>query len=69
MGKILSLVLGLSVLGFLAYRTMYGRQPVGGDEAQGTPKERLENVREAARNIEAKDDARLKEIEQRTTGD
>lgn len=51
MGKILVLLLGLSVMGYLAWRTL---APKGGDDpnALSQPAQRLENAREAARRIE-----------------
>lgn len=66
MGKILSLVLGLSVLGYIGYRTMYGRSGPGTEE---TPKKRLENVQGAANRIENQDDARLDALDKNTQGD
>jgi threonine/homoserine/homoserine lactone efflux protein len=66
MGKILTLVLGLAVLGYLGYRTMYAGART---EADATPKARLENVQGAARRIEAEGDARLKGIEDTTRGE
>lgn len=49
MGKILSLVIGLGVLGFVAYRSLYGR---GGATAGGAPQQQLQNVKEASKRIE-----------------
>jgi len=51
MGKLLSVVLGLTLMAFLAYRAMYGRAPVGGDDAQ-TPPQRLQGAKDAAKRIE-----------------
>lgn len=65
MGKILSLVLGLSILGYLGYRTMYGRNASPTAE---TPAQRLGNVQGAAHRIEAQDQARLDELEKNTQG-
>ncbi len=48
MGRILSAVMGIAVLGYLGYRSMYGMRPVG----SATPKERLDNVKAAANRIE-----------------
>lgn len=61
MGRILSLVLGLAVTAFLAYRVVYGRQGAGGDGASA-PKQQLENVRNATKEIEAQQEERLKAI-------
>lgn len=65
MGKILSLVLGLSVLGYIGYRTMYGRSGPGTEE---TPKKRLDNVQGAADRIEAERNARRDERERDIDG-
>jgi hypothetical protein len=51
MGKILSLVLGLAVVAFLAYRAMYGRMPGEGGDGQA-PAQQLEGVKNAAKRIE-----------------
>lgn len=51
MGKLLALILGLTVLGFIGYKTMYGRMPTGGDEAEA-PSQRLEGAQEAAKRLE-----------------
>lgn len=66
MGKILSLVLGLSILGYIGYRTMYGRNA---DPSDGTPRKRLDNVQGAANRIEAERGARVDDIDQNTRGD
>lgn len=52
MGKLLAVVLGFSLMAFLAYRAMYGRLPSSGAEPE-PPKQRLENVQNAAKRIEA----------------
>ena len=49
--KFLVLLLGLLIVSFLAYKQMYGH---GADPMQqGTPKQRLQNVQNAANRIEA----------------
>lgn len=58
-------IITLAIVGYLGYRSMYGRMP--GSDAVGTPKQRLDNVRGAANRIEeqqqkAADDA-LKKAE------
>lgn len=50
MGKLISLVLGLAVVGFVAYRSMMARSTV--DPNSGTPPQQLQNVREASKRIE-----------------
>jgi hypothetical protein len=63
MTKMLIAVLSLSVLGYLAYRTLYGRAAAVDAEA---PTERLQNVKEAAEDIEEKGRQRVEEIDQKT---
>ncbi len=48
MGRILTVVMGLAIVGYLGYRQMHGNGPVG----NSTPKERLDNVKAAATRIE-----------------
>lgn len=43
------LALGLAIVGYLGFRAMHGG---AGATAQGTPKQRLENVQNAANRIE-----------------
>ena len=63
MTKLLVAVLSLSVLGWLAYRTLYGRAAVVGDEA---PQQRLENVRGVAKGLEEKGEQRVDDIDKKT---
>jgi len=63
MTKLLIAVLSLSVLGYLAYRTLYGRAAV---TEQSAPKQQLENVRGAAREIEQNEEQRLQDIDKKT---
>ncbi len=51
MGKILGVVLGLGVLGAIAYKVMYRTSAVTTDE-KSAPARQLENVRGAANRIE-----------------
>jgi hypothetical protein len=53
MGKILSLVLGLAVISFVAYKAISGRS-LSGDNGGSTvaPTQNLQNVRGAAKRIE-----------------
>lgn len=46
--KFIVLLLGLVIVGYLGFRAMYG----GASVDQATPKERLDNVRDAAKRIE-----------------
>lgn len=62
MAKLLTLVLGMAVLSYVGYRAMYGRTAVD----RATPKERLDNVKEATKRIEANDEKRLDETFQKT---
>jgi len=50
MGRILSLVLGLAVMAFLAYKVVYARNY--GQNHDETPKQALDNVKQAAKRIE-----------------
>jgi hypothetical protein len=60
MGKLLVAVLALGALGFLAYKTMYGSLP--GSAPADAPKAQLDNVRGAAKRIEAEDQQRADEM-------
>jgi hypothetical protein len=51
MGKVLSFVLAITVIAFIAYKVMYGRMP--GPTAEGqTPPEQLQGAKGAAKRIE-----------------
>ena len=63
MTKMLVAALALSVLGYLAYRTMYGNRPVDSVEA---PTERLQNARDASKRIEQKDQQHVEDVEKKT---
>jgi hypothetical protein len=55
MGRLLTVILGIGVLAYLGYAQMYGKgRPVG----DATPKERLDNVKKAAKRIEDNDQKR-----------
>jgi hypothetical protein len=60
MGKLLVAVVTLGALGFLAYKTMYGSLP--GSTPVDAPKEQLDNVRGAAKRIEAEDQQRADDV-------
>jgi len=63
-------VLGLSVLGAIAYRVMYGANPVTvGAESPSRPKQQLDNVRGAAKRIEANDQKALDDVEKKAFGE
>lgn len=66
MSRILLAVIGLSVLGYLGYRTMYGtkRQTLEEREASA-PKKQLDNVRGAANRIEANDKAYADDLDKK----
>lgn len=64
MSRLLIAVIALSVLGFLAYRTLYGRSAVSSDPE--APTQQLENVRTKAKEIEANDQQHVDDIEKRT---
>jgi hypothetical protein len=65
MSRILIAVVAFSVLGYLAYRAMYGYQATPAADVQA-PTDRLQNVREAAKRIEAQDKKQVEDIEQKT---
>ncbi|MBM4781690.1 MAG: hypothetical protein GQE15_28770 [Archangiaceae bacterium] len=70
MGRILALVLGLAVLGAIAWKVMYGgsmRQAVEAD-APSAPKQQLDNVRGAANRIETNDQQHVDEVEKKAFG-
>jgi hypothetical protein len=59
MGKILSTVLALAILGYLGYRTMYGRTAMNPEGE--APKQRLENAQNAANRIEQQQQQRAEQ--------
>lgn len=70
MGRVLMVVLGLSVLGGIAWRVMYGTSPVTvGAEGPSQPKQQLDNVRGAAKRIEANDQKAVDDIEKKAFGE
>lgn len=66
MGRIITVVLTLGALSFLAYRA------VGGQKSEATqtsaPKRQLDNVRGAATGIEANDQQHVDDIAKKTEG-
>ena len=59
MGRLLLVLIAFAVLGYLGYRTMYQRAPgASPDTPAQLPTERLHNVKEAAKRIEADQDKR-----------
>jgi hypothetical protein len=62
MGKLLTVVLGFSLLAFLAYRAMYVHLPGSGGESE-SPKQRLENVQRAAKRVEKQQEDSLKKAD------
>ncbi len=70
MGRVLMVVLGLSVLGGIAWRVMYGTNPVTvGAEGSSEPKQQLDNVRGAAKRIEANDQQAVDDISKKAFGE
>ena len=70
MGRALMVVLGLSVLGAIAYRVMYAANPVtAGSTGASQPKQQLDNVRGAARRIEANDQKAVDDVEKKAFGE
>jgi hypothetical protein len=66
MGRLLTAVIALGVLGYMAYYAMYVRNKDGVAE---TPKQRLDNVREKAKGIEANDKKYVDGVEKRMNGE
>ena len=66
MGRLLTAVIALGVLGYMAYYTMYVRNAQGVPES---PKQRLDNVREKAKEIEANDKKYVEGVEKRMNGE
>jgi hypothetical protein len=52
MGKILSLVLGLAVISFVAYKAVSGRSLSGDNGGAAAPTENLQGAKNAAKRIE-----------------
>lgn len=70
MGKMLVLLLGLALVGFLGYRAMYGKSAVSSSsEEVSAPKERLENVKGAAKRIEDQQNKAADDALQKTTAE
>lgn len=65
MGRLLTAIISLGVLGYMAYYTMYVRNAQGVAE---TPKQRLDNVRDKAKEIEANDKKYVEGVEKRMNG-
>ncbi len=59
MGKLLSLLLGLVVVGFIAFKVMYGSMSAG--SAGAPPPQRLKEANEAAKRIEVQQQERADE--------
>jgi hypothetical protein len=64
MSRILIAVISLSVLGYLAYRTLYGRAPAADPEV---PTERLQHVKEAAHRFEQQGQQKAEDIDKATS--
>lgn len=59
-------VLGLSVLGAIAWKVMYGTNVAAvGTDGPSRPKQQLDNVRGAAKRIEADDQKNLDDVEKK----
>ena len=66
MGRILAVVFGLTLLGFLGYKAMYGSEAPASPEGTSVPKRSLENARGAATRIENNEQKRADDIEAKT---
>ena len=49
-------VITIGIIGYIGYRTMYGRMPSNSEQGTSAPKQQLDNVRGAARRIETAQD-------------
>lgn len=70
MGRILALVLGLAVLGGVAWKVVSGgtmKHAVEPDEPSA-PKQQLDNVRGAAKRIETNDQQHVDDVEKKAFG-
>lgn len=65
--RFLVVVLGLAVVGYLGYRSMYGGY--SDRNSNGTPKQRLENVQNAANRIEQQQEDAAKQALERAKTD
>lgn len=67
MGRLLTALLALASIAVMAKFAMTG-SVTGETGALGTPKQRLDNVRGAAKRIETNDQQRLDDMEKRVNG-
>lgn len=65
MGKIIGMILGLAVLAFVGFKAMYGHTSV----ERGTPKQQLDNVKSAAKDIELKQEQAAEEALKKATAE
>lgn len=68
MGRLVMAVITIGILGYIGYRTMYGRSPAT-PEGTSAPKERLQNVQRAADRIEAEQQKAAEEALKKSQGD
>ncbi len=70
MGRALMVVLGLSVLGAIAWQVMYRTSAVTmGADGPSQPKQQLDNVRGAAKRIEANDQKAVDDVAKKAFGE
>ena len=70
MAKLLVFVVSLATLGYLGYYAMYKTKMASvEDRVAHAPKRQLDNVREKAKEFEAKDQANMDALEKKTTGE
>lgn len=63
MSRLLVPLIALCVLGYLAYRQLYGQAPTASSVASPKPVETLHDAREAAKRIEHDQDKRTEEAQ------
>jgi predicted negative regulator of RcsB-dependent stress response len=70
MGKVLVVVLGLGILGAIGWRVMSKTSAVTeGPEESSAPKQQLDNVRGAAKRIEANEQKAVDDVEKKAFGE
>jgi hypothetical protein len=70
MVRLLVAVIAFSVLGYLAYTTIYkARVDAAGESVAHAPRRQLDNVREKAKSFETGDQQRFDALDRQTTGE
>lgn len=64
MGRIITVVLTLCAISFLAYRAVYNQK--GDPNGPSAPKQQLDNVRQSAKRIEVNDQQYVDDVAKKT---